>query len=252
MLVEFVGCTGAGKTTLLKAVEQSLGSSVRVANAADLVCGLAGCRGLTHPTLQNAVQEIVGLPFFLLSLYPRRAFVTQSARLALRGVPLGTHWVTTPRSIERKLGVYALSRMFRDRIVLVDEGPILMAHQFVCGAGAPTRRELESFVDTLPLPDAVVCVTAPVPLLVARTRHRDDAPRGLRRADAAAIARHVDAASALFSQLVPLLQERRPVLVIDNADPSSDACAPIDRIVQFVRRHAGADAPRRLARAEQP
>ena len=75
MIIEFIGSTGTGKTTLISEVQRTLAKTGKVTTSFDLVAAPLGLRGVTHPTAQNLIQDLVGLPFFIGSLYQHRAFI---------------------------------------------------------------------------------------------------------------------------------------------------------------------------------
>lgn len=218
MVVEFIGSTGAGKTTLLKSVERQLANWTTVTTSTDLVTGLVGLRGITHPTVQNLIQEVLGFPFLVSSLHRHRVFIAGSMKL-LRHAKPGLIMVNYVRSLERKLGVSTLVRLIAgDRIILVDEGPVLAAHMLVHGGGSATAREIATFAETIPLPDTIVYVRAPIEAIVERTLARPDAPRELSSHNRTELARYAEAAAALFDQLVASLNSIIPILVVDNPD----------------------------------
>src|SRR6266540_313909 len=131
MIIEFIGCTGAGKTTLIKEIQCRLIKKAPVTTSIDLVVGLLGLRNVTNPTLQNLIQELVSLPFFIRSLYKYKEFLVYTIKLFLRNSSISISTINNLRSLERKIGVYEITcQRSKDRIILVDEGPILATHMF--------------------------------------------------------------------------------------------------------------------------
>src|SRR5215212_4388640 len=129
MIIEFIGSTGAGKTTLLAEVRRRLAQKAEVTSAFELVAAPLGLGRLTHPTAQNLIQELAGLPFFLQSLGQHRAFVVFILKMIVRHGSFTFFTIHYLRSLERTIGVYELiRRRERERIVLVDEGTIILAH----------------------------------------------------------------------------------------------------------------------------
>ena len=219
MLVEFIGSTGAGKTTVLRSVQCHLATKAATTISAELVTGLVGMEGVTHQTVQNLVQEVVGLPFFVSSLYRHRGFVESTVRLLLREARSSVITICNLRSLERKLGGYTLIRRIAgDRIILIDEGPVLAAHMFVYAGHRVSPRDIGTFAATVPLPDLIVYVRAPVDAVVRRTLLRQDPPRAMASRFRPDLVRYAEAAADLFEQLVALLRPVVPVLVVDNPD----------------------------------
>ena len=239
MIVEFIGSTGAGKTTVLRSVERRLAKGAPATTSSDIVTGLLGLQGVTHPTLQNLIQEVVGFPFFVSSLYRYRAFVASTLKLLLRDARPNVTTINNLRSLERKLGVYTLIRRITDdRIILVDEGPVLAAHMFVHAVHRLTAREIVTFAEALPLPDTIVYVRAPIDVVVHRTLLRPDPPRELLSRSRSDLARHAKAAAALFDQLVALLSGALPILVVDNPDTDERRQqVVVETIAGFIMNH---------------
>jgi thymidylate kinase len=239
MIVEFIGSTGAGKTTVLRSVERRMANRATTITSADLVTGLLGLQGTAHPTLQNLIQELLGFPFFVSLLYRHRKFVMCTTRLLLREAHSAMISINNLRSLERKLGVYSLvKRLDGDRIILVDEGPMLAAHMFVYAADPMKASEIAKFAEVLPLPDAIVYVRAPIETVVDRTLIRTDPPRELRSCSRADLVRYAEAAAALFDQLVARLSGVLPILVVDN--PNMDECRKqvvAEAIALFIQKH---------------
>jgi thymidylate kinase len=219
MLVEFIGSTGAGKTTVLRSVEGVLAERMPCRISSELITGLVGLQRTTNVTVQNLVQETVSFPSFLASLYRYRAFVVSTLRLLARGFRPGVVAINNVRSLERKLGTYALLRWIeRDEIILIDEGPLLAAHMLVPGARRLTADDIESFSKTLPLPDMIVYVRVPVAVVVARTLRRVDPPREARSRSHSDLAQYAEDAIEIFERVVASLNGRVPILIVDNPD----------------------------------
>lgn len=239
MVVEFIGSTGAGKTTVLGSVERRLANRKPTITSADLVTGLLGLRGVNHPTVRNLIQEVLGFPFLFSTLYQHWAFFVCTMKLLLRNARPDVTTISNLRSLERKLGVYTLVRLIAgDRIILVDEGPVLAAHMFIHGAGRPAAREIATFAETVPLPDAIVHVRAPVDTVVHRTLLRPDPPRELSSRSRCEVVRYSEAAAALFDQLAAALSGVVPILVVDNPDMDEQRQqAVVKSIASFIMNH---------------
>ena len=137
MIVEFIGSTGAGKTTLISEVRRRLAKTAEVRTSFDVVAARLGLRAVTHPTAQNLIQELVGLPFFIRSLTRQKAFVAFALRLLARQANFTVFTINNLRSLQRKIGVYEIIRRYaHDRIILVDEGTVLLAHNVFVYSGA--------------------------------------------------------------------------------------------------------------------
>jgi thymidylate kinase len=239
MIIEFIGSTGAGKTTLISAVQRRLAQTTEVTTAFELVAAPLGLRGVTHPTARNLIQEVAGLPFLLGSLPRHKAMLAFTLRMLARQAGFSIFTLNNLRSLARKIGVYEIGRRYgRDRIILVDEGTVLLAHNlFVYSSASYTADEIATFAALTPLPDVVVYVRAPVESLIGRALRRADPPREMRGKDRAQIESYVRRAVALFEQLVETEELRGRVLIVDN--PESDERGRdtvVDCITEFVHR----------------
>jgi len=219
MLVEFIGSTGAGKTTVLNKVKCCLENSMPTTISSALATDILGLRGVTHPTVVNLVQEFVGFPFFVRFLCRYRAYFKCAVSLLFRHSRPGLVMINNFRSIERKLGMYCLARhMERDRVVLIDEGPAQAAHMFAFGRGRLHSEEIDELSKTLPLPDLLVYVTAPMNAVADRTLRRHDPPREMSSHVPAEVVTYAASANGIFDRLVGSLKHKVPILVIDNPD----------------------------------
>src|SRR5262245_6993400 len=239
MMVEFIGGTGSGKTTVASAVKRRLAALGAADAAPDLVAGLVGLPPLARPLHRNLVSDLVGLPFVLGSLPRHGPFLRFVVRvLARQRVTLQA--ANRVRSTLRKVGVYEIVRRHGDgRIVLVDEGTVLHAHNlFVYTEREYSPADLSSFARVVPLPDVVVYVTAPLALQVRRTLERSDPPREVRSRDPRLVELYVGRARALFEALVgiPTIGER--VLRVDNS--REEAGGPdVAQVVESILEKAG-------------
>lgn len=237
MLVEFVGSTGAGKTTVLRLSKRLLSQVAPCTTVADLATGVLSSRPTANPTIQNVIQELVGLPFFLCSLRRHRAFLACMAMYLFRHSRPNLMAIRNLRSLERKLGTYTLARCLAgDRIALFDEGPLLAAHMFVYDG--VTDGQIVAFVNAVPLPDLIVYVRAPIDDVVSRTQQRPDPPRQIASRPRRELVRLAEAADAIFENILTRLNGRVPILTVDN--PGSDRNSrPVsaDTIASFIIQH---------------
>jgi deoxyadenosine/deoxycytidine kinase len=219
MIVEFIGSTGAGKTTLINEVHRRLEKTSRVTTSLDLATGLLGLRGVTNPTLQNLAQELVSLPFFILTLYKHNEFLRHTVKLFWRKTGFSMQTIHNLRSLERKIGMYEIAKYLgKDQIILVDEGPILAAHMFVSTGNTYTPEEITRFTDFLPLPDLVVYIRASVDTIIERTVRRPDPPREVDVKNLARMEQYVKRAVAIFDQVTQAENIRPRLLVVESLD----------------------------------
>jgi hypothetical protein len=234
MIVEFVGSTGAGKTTLASAVRERLKASTDVTTSFELLAAPLGLQRLQNPTLRNLVQEFVGLPFLVSSFRRHRAFVRFALTMIARQESPSLHILNYLRSLERSLGVHeALRRRRLNRVVLVDEGTLLAAHNVFVYATAPCApKDIVTYGTLVPLPDVVVHVRAPLDSLIARALARKDPPRELKSRNRVLITTYAARAAAMFEQLVRVETIRDRVITVDHEDGSSNILA--DRVAEGI------------------
>jgi Deoxynucleoside kinases len=219
MIVEFIGSTGAGKTTLINEVHRRLAKTGRVTTSIDLAIGLLGLRGVTNPTLQNLVMELVSLPVFIRTLYRHNEFIRHTVKLFWRKTSFSMQTIHNLRSLERKIGMYEITKhLGKDQIILVDEGPILAAHMFVPAGNTYTPEEITRFTDLVPLPDLVIYIRASVDTIIERTVRRADPPREVDLKNRARMEAYVKRTVALFDQLAQAENIRPRLLVVESLD----------------------------------
>jgi thymidylate kinase len=239
MMVEFVGCTGSGKTTLISQIQSRLANTTRIVTTHQLVVGRLGLGGVTNPTAQNLLQELIGFPYCVHSLRRHRAFLALTIRLFTRDSPLSFATIHNLRSLERKIGVYEMARRYhRDAIILVGAGPLQAAYMFVFTMTRLTPEEITQFANRLPLPDLVVYVRSPIDALVERARRRSDPPRQMRSKRDAIREGYIRSAVALFEDLVREGNLRDRCLIVENPDcPQPEYDKRVDEIAAAIRNH---------------
>ena len=219
MIVEFVGSTGAGKTSLITKIHHKLAQTTAVTTPFDLIAVPLGLKSVSHPTVQNLIQEFVAFPFFLGSLNRYKKFLAHTIRTFSKNTKFSIHSINNLRSLERKIGLYEITQRYdRDQIILVDEGPILAAHMFVFSDSPIKTSELAIFAELLPLPDLIVYIKAPIEVLVRRALQRTDPPREMGSRNPATTEKYVRSATAVFDQLMEAERIRSRLLVVNNPD----------------------------------
>jgi len=244
MIVEFVGSTGAGKTTLASEVQRRLAKQAQVVTSFDLIADLLGLRRVTNPTIRNLIQDLVGLPFFIGSLYKHRAFVVFALKTLARHRSYNTFFtINYLRSIVRKIGTYEIIKRYNhDRIILVDEGTVLSAHLlFVYTSTICSQEDIKKFASLVPLPELVVYIKAPVESLVQRSLQRSDARKEMRSKDQKVVEEYVRRAAEMFDRLTKTERIRDRILVVANpASTEVERGFVADRIATFILNYGPA------------
>ncbi len=212
MIVEVTGCSGAGKSTLVREIVRHCRErGVPLRTGVELALGAAPA----HPTLQNVALDVVGCR----RRRQYRAFLDFAWRVIRRDSDGLLTALNAYRGVLRTLGLHAiLARPGNGQTpIVVDEGPVNLAHNVLAHVVRPPRAEdVATFVTLAPRADLIVVVTAPLEIVLRRTLARPDPP--LRHRSRADNARYICHAHALFERLIahPALSER--TLRISNDD----------------------------------
>lgn len=240
MMIEFIGCTGAGKTTLILDVRRRLAEKASVTTTYKLVAAPLGLPNVTHPAARHLIQELVGFPLFIRSLYRHRAFIVFILRMMARQAKLSIFTVNNLRSLVRKISVYEMiKRSQLGQIVLVDEGTVLLAHNiFVYSDAVYTSVEIARFAGLVPLPDLIIYVKAPVNIMVQRSLLRADPPRELKSRDRDLVEKQINRAVKMFDELVEAENIQSRLLVVDYSGLNEyQYNLAVDDLVEYVLNH---------------
>jgi hypothetical protein len=235
MIVEFIGATGAGKTSLARGLVRRGVPARRVRMATDLVTDRLGRRSISDPHAINLLADVSALPWLVRAFDRDRDFLRFAADRLWHHAPSTFAKVNYLRNVLRKLGMHEMaSRADPGTTYLFDEGTILMAYQLFVYSDAPfTRDDLERFVRLVPLPDRIVHVGSPTPLLLERATSRPDRRRELAGRDVREVEQRIVRAVELFDALAELTPIRDRLLTVDLHDGSPE------RLEAAVREIAG-------------
>jgi thymidylate kinase len=246
MIIEFIGSTGAGKTTLISAVQRRLAAKAEVMTSFERVASPVGLRRVTNPTARNLIQELVGFPFFIGSLFRHKALIVFILRMLARQASFSFFMINNLRSLERKLAVdEILKRRQRNKIILVDEGPLLLAHNvFVYSGASYSGEEIARFAALVPLPDIIIYIKAPLDILVQRSLLRADPPREMKSRNRELVEKHINRALEMFDQLVAAQNIKGRLLIVENSDSDHRGYNhAVDDVVEFILSHELAGKP---------
>ena len=243
MIIEFIGSTGAGKSTLIAEVQRKLAQSADVMTSFEVVASPLGLRRVTNLTVRNLIQEIFGFPFFLWSLNRHRMLIFFILRMLARQASFSFFTINNLRSLERKLAVdEILKRRQLHQYILVDEGPLLLAHNvFVYTDARYTGEEIAKFASLVPLPDLIIYIKAPTESLVQRALLRPDPPREIKSRNRELIVKHIHRAIEMFDQLVAADNIQCRLLIVENPDSNQAYDQVVEDIVAFILRFRTVD-----------
>jgi len=244
MIIEFIGSTGAGKTTLISEVQRRLSQTTPVTTSFEVVAFPFSLHRVTNLTARNLIQELVGLPFFIRSLHRHKALIIFILRMLARQASFSFFTINNLRSLERKIGVdEIIKRRQHDKIILVDEGPLLLAHNvFVYSGARYTFEEIARFAGLVPLPDIIIYIKAPIDILVQRSLLRTDPPREMKSRNRELIEKNINQAVKMFDQLISAANIQCRLLIAENSDSNHQGYnEAVDDIVEFVLSFKSAD-----------
>lgn len=214
MHVELIGCTSAGKSTLARRIlADCRARGIDVVTGDDFVLEQVGLAWLRNRFVRTLAVDACALTACLLSLPTNRAFVGFALGVIAR-FPCQVGWIerlNLVRNVLKKVGIYeAIHRRGpRERLILVDEGTLQVAHNlFVHTSIPPNYQELSRFARIVPVPELAVYVRQSNDVLIDRTLRRGH--RRIHEATPAAVERFVERAVETFDALVEgLARERR-------------------------------------------
>lgn len=252
--IELIGCTGAGKSTLVGQVRERLAAQGLASTTGyDLV--LSGLRlgWLRGRLARGLAVNLLAIGAALLA-WPRHRSLYRLVARVLRQMPASAGWferLYIGRDVLKNIGIDLIVRRASGAaVVLLDEGPLHTAHYlFVNLAGAPDLALLAEFARLAPLPDLVVYLRQPAPVLIERTlaRGHKRIPAGSRAAVELFIGRAV--------QVFDLLASAGPVagrlLAVGSAEaPAADAGQAAAIVCAAIQRQLAAELPAAIAVGE--
>ncbi len=246
MLIEYVGCSGSGKTTLSREVLGLLcEQGGRVSLASDIVAKKGWASWCPNERLRNLWLNATLLPKFIRKGLRRSDCFRLSSEIIRRESHDLAEWVSCYRSTMRLLTTDFILRKHTQRgsWVFIDEGMLGCIHNlfaFPNRTTMPRPSEIDQFMETVPLPDLVVYVTAPLEVVLERTLARPDRPfrRDPSRERLAAFLRQ---ALFAFDHAVRHPRIRDKVFRVENTEHNGSLDEHVRRIVDFLRARAGVE-----------
>lgn len=229
MIIEMIGPTGAGKSTLARLMCDHLGGPGEATVGSGLVLDRPLLRRIRNATAANLVQDVCGLPYLARAVPDHAEILRLSADMLVEHAPSRFDLLMNTRSVMRRIGMFELARArARGRVVLVDEGPLLIAyHLFVYSTADLTDAPLERFADSVSLPDRVIYVRSPLPVLAERAFSRPDRRRQLSGLTRPEVEAPLQRALQVFDRLVSTQRLAERTVVVDNESQDPDA---LDRL----------------------
>jgi thymidylate kinase len=178
MQIELIGSTGAGKSTLTKSILNANSN-----HDLDIITSYAFVLRQTRTNwIRNHSVRMFLLNFFALFaclLTARKNLkLFQFVIKIINQIPASVsrlEKLKIARIVARNVGIYEIANYYSSdtQIVLADEGTVHIAHYlFVHVSVEPNIHDIETFIQLVSLPDVVVYLKQPGPVLLERTKAR--------------------------------------------------------------------------------
>lgn len=222
MQIEFIGCTSSGKTTLVKNLQQAnLAQGIQAYTSHNFVLIQMHLDWITNDVLRKLLLHLLAFFACLLTCRKNWKFFERTTQIILH-LPPSVPWqekLKIARLVLRNVGVYEIVKAVSspDQVVLADEGTLQIAHHlFVHVSVEPNLDDLETFIQLVPLPDAIVYVKQSESVLVERTLVRGH--RRIPGQSVSMVSCFIDRASLVFDVLASQNKLQNKLFVIDSSN----------------------------------
>lgn len=176
MQIELIGCTSAGKSTLARSVLQDCRQQgLDIFLGEDFVLKQFRLNWIKSRLLRKLLVNLAGLCACLVTWRKNLEFYLFATQILFQLPIPRLERLQLLRNVLKRIGMHEIVR-FRStdqQIILVDEGALQTAHNlFVHGSACVKTEILSTFVRLIPLPDVIVYLRQPEPLLIDRTMKR--------------------------------------------------------------------------------
>lgn len=249
MQIELIGCTSAGKSTLARGILQTCRKQgVDIILGEDFVLKQLRLNGIKSRSLRKLLVNLAGLFASLVTWRTHREFYSFATHLLFQLPIPRLERLGLLRNVLKRIGIYEIIR-FRStgqQIILVDEGTLHIAHNlFVHGSVQVETEHLSTFVKLIPLPDVVVYLRQPEPLLIDRIvqrGHKRLGGDGLRDK----VVCFVSQAVAAFDQLGQYPAVKNRLLIVNgdqnvNMAVTNHSSPRADEVLKMIRSGFVAD-----------
>ena len=175
-IVEVTGITGCGKTSLIhNTLKYSDQNGLKIAVAEDIIINKYLFRFIKSIRTRSLIVDLVVFPYIFkkgifkqISFYCKNIFKSQDPFF----IKLNTF-----RNVVKRMGIYYKLKKIRQNVdldfILLDEGILHIAHNiFVHEEGKPDIKELNKFLDSVPLYDKIVLLNATSSNLISTIKEK--------------------------------------------------------------------------------
>ena len=176
IIIEITGTTGSGKTTLIRnIISNAKKERLKIATADVLIIGKHFLSFIKGNILRSLIMDIIVVPYIFkkgnfkqISFYCKNIFKSQDSII----VKLNTF-----RNVIKRMGIYYKLLKIRQNLdldfILLDEGLLHIAHNIlVHEEDKPDIKELNKFLDSVPLYDRIVLLNATSSYLISTIKER--------------------------------------------------------------------------------
>jgi hypothetical protein len=225
MHIELIGSTSAGKTTLAKKmVKAGKKIGIDISLSDDFMLEQLHLGWLKHDFTRRRLVELVAFAICLTHLAKYKEFIGFVIREGKSSPGSWFYKTNRIRNVLRKIGIFEfISRRRGSRqIVLADNEGILQGihNLFVHQNSQADLHKIATYVELVPLPDAVLYLHQEEDVLVSRTLERGHAR--VTGSSPGEVAHFIRQAVAVFDELIsaPRIQEK--LLVVDSGLDTQD------------------------------
>jgi thymidylate kinase len=221
MHIELIGCTGAGKTTLTKKIfDMGKQQGVDILLGDDFVLQRLHLKWVKNEFMRRRIEEICAAYICLRHWQKYRRFYHFVSTVVKETPGSLIYKINLLRIVLRKIGIYELIQRSNseNQILLVDnEGIIQAAHNLFVHTNS-INGNVTNFIHCAPLPDMIVYLRQPQPVLIERTLRRGH-PR-IRENSHQTVQFFIRQATETFDKLQTLPEIENRLFVIDGKSRS--------------------------------